>query len=189
MDLRGSTVRDNAGAEGRIVALSLPWVRIDWWGQNSREECILRSDPRIEALEILTLGGGWVPAKGLIGAKSLRAESVLPKMYSLLEEQVLTEKARSPYKTARRLGKGPRGAPYKYKRDYWTCSGSNYKYVCKGKEGERKKIKRDPDVKADYNQEYKKWWKAKHITAAPRLKLWKYRKPGSRGIKRKKKAK
>lgn len=176
--LRGSTVRDNAGTKGEVLNLSLPWVRIGWQDEDvlaPREESFLRSDPRMESVEILTLDQGWIPLAALVGTITKededgpRGPSLVEDLEGLLEEgELLVEKPRSPFKTAASIGQGPRHRKRVRKQDYWDCSGSNYKYTCKGKEGETKVITVDPAWKRVYNKQYKKWHKARMDVAAPR---------------------
>jgi hypothetical protein len=183
--LRGSTVRDNAGTKGELLNLTLPWVKVGWQDEGvliPREESFLRSDPRMEAVEILTLDQGWIPLSTLIGTVT-EDEDEGPRGPSLVEdlENLLLEKPRSPFKTAASIGPSVAGGwPAKAggkhhmkhrKQDYWDCSGSNYKYLCKGKEGEKKKIKRDPEKKAAYNQDYKEYQKAQKTVAEPHKRI------------------
>jgi len=177
--LRGSTVRDNAGTRGEILSVSLPWVRVGWWDEGAatpREESFLRSDPRVVSIEILTITEGWVPAGRFLGTAETTPQDEEPEDASLAEDlrgliQDLQEKKRSPFKTASKLGHSVRHGKWRKKKDYWDCSGSNYKYVCKGKEGEKKKITVKPGWKAAYNQDYKEYNKASMKKAAPFTKI------------------
>ena len=181
--LRGSTVRDNAGTKGELLNLTLPWVKVGWQDEGAlapREESFLRSDPRMEAVEILTLDQGWIPLGNLIGVEE---EADGPRGPSLVEdlENLLLEKPRSPFKTAASIGpsvaggwpakKGGKHHMKHRKQDYWDCSGSNYHYLCKGKEGEKKKIKRDPGAKAVYNKDYKEYKKRQRDVAEPHKRI------------------
>lgn len=182
--LRGSTVRDNAGTRGELLNLTLPWVKVGWQDENSllpREESFLRSDPRMESVEILTLDRGWIPLSSLIGVVEEDVDG--PRGPSLAEdlENLLLEKPRSPFKTAASIGPSVAGGwPAKAggkhhmkhrKQDYWDCSGSNYHYLCKGKEGEKKKIKRDPGAKAAYNKDYKEYQSRQRDVAEPNKRI------------------
>lgn len=99
-------------------------------------------------------------------------------------------KLRSPFKRAGSIGPGPRhgwgkrrgGSKHK-KRDYWDCSASGkYTYSCKGKEGENKTVKVDPEYKSDYNKLYKAWHRARLRYSAPNLMIKK-----GKGMKKSKK--
>jgi len=81
-------------------------------------------------------------------------------------------KAHSPFKYAGEIGPGPRGGwprglATHTKKDYWDCSGENYKYQCTGKNGEQKTITVKKGWKRDYNQDYKKWQSARKDVASP----------------------
>jgi hypothetical protein len=178
--LRGSSVRDNAGTHGEVLGLSLPWVRIGWWDEGAkapREESFLRSDPRIAAIEILTLGQGWVPAAELFGVEESDEGPHGPSLTEDLEELLESPggKKHSPFKTAAKIGPGPRhGWPHggkwrmkHKKRDYWDCKCSNYKCKCKGKEGENKTVNINRGWKKTYNKLFKAYHKAKMDVAAP----------------------
>lgn len=156
--LRGSTVRDNAGTRGEVLSVSLPWLRIGWWDENAsrtREETFLRSDPRVSTMEILTINEGWIPASRLVGAEEPDTEPDIKLSEDL--EALLQEKLRSPFKRASKIGRSVANGRWKKKKDYWDCSGSNYRYICKGKEGEKKVITRDKGAKASYNKAYKNY--------------------------------
>jgi hypothetical protein len=183
--LRGSTVRDNAGTRGELLNLTLPWVKVGWQDEGAlvpREESFLRSDPRMESVQILTLDQGWIPLSSLIGIVTEEESEGGPRGPSLVEdlEGLLLEKPRSPFKTAASIGpsirhgwpakKGKRHMKHR-KRDYWDCSGSNYKYTCKGKEGEVKKITVDPEKKAEYNAAYKEFTRKQKDVAAPHQRI------------------
>jgi len=171
--LRGSTVRDNAGTRGEILHVSLPWVRVGWWDEGAkvpRVESFLRSDPRVAGIEILTINEGWIPASRLVGVEEVESDGVEMTVSEDLQALIL-EKARSPFKRAGKIGRSVRNGKWKQKRDYWNCSGSNYKYTCKGKEGEIKKITRDPGKKAEYNKDYKEYMAMKQKTAASFTKI------------------
>ena len=177
--LRGSTVRDAAGTTGEIMNTSTAWLKVGWWDEGAirpREESFLRSDPRVKSIHILTLTDGWIPVVDLIGVSVKEGEKG-PHGPVLVEDLqgLLLEKPRSPFKTAASIGPGPahgwrHGGPSKMKhkkRDYWDCSGSNYVYKCKGKEGENKTVRVNKANKADYNALYKQWRKARLDVAAP----------------------
>ena len=74
--LKGSQVRDTFGNVGRVVSVSLPWVRIGWIRANSvalHEVTYRRGDPVLwDSLEVLTIPGGWIPLGRLVGAKHRR---------------------------------------------------------------------------------------------------------------------
>jgi hypothetical protein len=157
--LRGSTVRDNAGTRGEILSVSLPWVRVGWWDEGavvSRKESFLRSDPRIAGMEILTINEGWIPASRLVGV-DVPAEVEMDTTLAEDLSNLIQEKKRSPFKRASKIGRSVAHGRWKKKKDYWDCSGKNYRYVCKGKEGEKKIITRDKDAKSAYNKAYKKY--------------------------------
>lgn len=175
--LRGSTVRDNAGTRGEILHVSLPWVRVGWWDEGAkvpRVESFLRSDPRVAGIEILTINEGWVPASRLVGAGDSEELETSDEPEVTLSEDLqalILEKARSPFKRAGKIGRSVRNGKWKEKKDYWDCNGSNYKYTCTGKEGEVKKITRDPGKKAEYNKDYKEYMAMKQKTAASFTKI------------------
>jgi hypothetical protein len=185
--LRGSTVRDSAGTRGEVLGLSLPWVRIGWWDEGSaspRVEAFLRSDPRIEDIEVLTIGEGWVSARSLFGAKVVHEEGPHgPSLLNDLDALVQEASKHSPYKTAASTGPSIRGGwppppgakkrlkKHKKKGD-WECKCANYVCKCVGKEGQKKTVnltkskswKLGPD---GYNMQYKAHHSAKMDIAAP----------------------
>lgn len=183
--LRGSTVRDNAGTRGEILGVSMPWVRVGWWDEDAvvpREESFLRSDPRVESIEILTLDAGWIPASRVIGVEDVAdpepsAPSLSEDLAALIEAAGGKEK--SPFKRAKSIGPGPRGGwgkrrggPKHHKKDYWDCKAAGkYTYKCKGAEGEDKTVKVDPSYKTDYNKLYKAWQASRKKSAAPSTKI------------------
>lgn len=198
--LRGSTVRDSAGTRGEVLAMSPAWMKIGWWDEGvllPREEAFLRSDPRVESIEILTLSSGWVPVVSLMGME----ESEEPRGPSLAEdlESLLAESAggkpHSPFKTAAKIGPGPRhgwrhSGKYKmkhHKRDYWDCKCSNYVCKCKGKEGENKTVNIKKSWKKGYNALYKRFHKARLDVAAPVTRIQKRLKSKAKGKAKKKK--
>lgn len=69
-------------ARGRIEAVSLPWVRLEWEKGNSVS--LLRSDASLEEIEILTMDRGWIPLKAILGTKEESVEK--DKIKSLVEE-------------------------------------------------------------------------------------------------------
>jgi len=71
-------------------------------------------------------------------------------------EMLLEAPNRNPFQHKKDLGVGPRGGTNKETK-YWKCKGKNYKYTCKGKKGEIRKVIIDKPWKGDYNQEYKPW--------------------------------
>lgn len=184
--LKGSTVRDNAGTRGELLGLSLPWIKVGWWDEGSasmRVEAFLRSDPRVSSIDILTITEGWVAASRLIGTEEEEETSLSEDLESLIAEAAGGKK-RSPFKTASKIGPGPRfgwrhGGPHKMKhkkRDYWDCSCTNYKCKCKGKEGEDKTVNIKKGYKSGYNKEYKFWRKSKKASIAPKKYLKKKKK-------------
>ena len=189
--LRGSTVRDNAGTRGELLGLSLPWIRIGWWDEGAkapREEAMLRSDPRVASIEILTLGQGWIPVSSLIGVEeeiepSLADSLVEPSLIEDLEKLLLEKGDHRPYKTATKTGPSirggwppPPGAKKRVKthrkRGDWQCKCKNYICKCRGKEGQKKVVdltkskgwKLGP---SGYNMQYKAAHQAKMDIAAP----------------------
>lgn len=63
--LTGSPVRRADGAKGRVKAVSLPWVTVEW--TTGQYESFKRSDDRLGDLEIKTINEGWVPLNTLVG--------------------------------------------------------------------------------------------------------------------------
>ena len=193
--LRGSTVRDNAGTRGEILSVSLPWVRVGWWDEGAavpREESFIRSDPPVASIEKLTKTERWVAAGRFLGTiKEDDADEDDDEEVVLVSEDLedlLLEKPRSPFKTAAKLGRSVRSGRWRHKKDYWDCSGSNYNYVCKGKEGETKKIKVKSGWKKAYNQDYKEYNKASMKKAASFTKITlKNRRKRAQAKKKKKK--
>jgi len=158
--LRGSSVRED-GVSGRILSVSLPWVRIAWEDEDSiipREEALLRSDARVfDAIEIATLNEGWVKLGQLMGARTRGSRSVLAEMKELLEKS-----RHNPFSHQANLGPGPRGRKHT-KANMWDCKCSKYKCTCKKKKnpnrGRMKPIKIDKAYKKTYNKDYRKWKK------------------------------
>lgn len=167
--LRGSTVRDTDGTRGEVLEVSLPWVRLGWWDDDSyvpRHEVLRRSDSRLEAVEILSITEGWVPAAGLLGARSrtIHSRATLPLSERLVDlvkslEEGANKKKMSPYKRLGSIGPAVRGDPTKDRVDDWDCdTKSKYRYVCTNTEtGRKKPIKVKTSWKKPYNKEYKKW--------------------------------
>ena len=185
--LRGSSVRDDAGVRGEIISLDPSCMVVGWWDEGSpgvREEDIEPDDLRVQRIEVLILGDGWVAV-----GRFVEREDAEPRGPTLTEdlENLLTEKPRTPFKTARKLGHSVRHGKWRQKRDYWSCSGSNYKYICKGKEGENKKITVKPDWKKAYNADYKEYQKAAGKKAAPFTKITMKRRRKAAQAKKKKK--
>lgn len=174
--LIGAAVRDNAGTRGEIVAASMPWVRIGWVQDDSpflRMESFLRSDPRLSSIQILTITEGWIPAGNLVGSVSYAEEPLSEDLQSLLGEAKKKKsgggKQRNPFKYSSKLGPAIRGRTFG-KTSYWDCKGSGYRYTCKGKDGEKKVIKRKKEDKAKYQKAYKQWRKARKKAASPNKK-------------------
>ncbi len=73
--LSGAAVRRIDGKQGRIKAVSLPWVTVEW--ANGKSESFLRSDEALsEDIEVKTLNDGWVAIGNLVGiAESEEAET------------------------------------------------------------------------------------------------------------------
>jgi len=177
--LRGASVRDNAGTRGEVLGLSLPWVRMCWWdeeGKPPREEALLRSDPRMSSIDILTLSKGWIPVSDILGAKKKASPPSVAEDLEDLVQEASGGKPHSPFKTAREIGPGPRyGWPHggkwrkkkHVKRSYWDCDCSGYRCKCKGKGGENKTVNIKKGWKKTYNALYKAWRKTRLDVAAP----------------------
>jgi hypothetical protein len=178
--LQGSSVRDSSGTRGEILTLNDSHLIVGWWNEGApgvREEEISPDDYRNAQIEVLTLSTGWVPMGHFV---EVAEDEDGPRGPSLAEdlETLLTEKPRSPYKTASKTGPALVGK-IKHKRDYWDCSkgqhdgykqrkgGDKYFYKCTGKEGEKKTISRDKGEKAAYQADYKMWWRDRQRMTAP----------------------
>lgn len=89
--LTGAMIRSQDGRVGRLVKLSLPWVRIQWEASSSEgaeEQSYLRGDSRVfEDFEIHTLDRGWVPMSKIVSNAKSRMESLLDDVDSLEEQQ------------------------------------------------------------------------------------------------------
>jgi hypothetical protein len=173
--LKGACIRDQQGNRGRILDFSSDSIRVGWDLEGTtaiREESLSFEDPSIRfGLEILTLDRGWARLGTFIERPNSVHETVrscIREIESLLAEETSSKKKKSsehnPFSNKKRLGPGPRGDTMARKQR-WKCSGSNYNYVCKGIAPETKgrtlKIHIDPDYKARYNREYKRWVAAK----------------------------
>ena len=91
--IAGSAIRGIDGSRGRVVSVSLPWIRLKWDVPGdvvAREESILRSDPKLDTdIEILTMDRGWCPVGSIVGARE-RVESISQSIrddMSFLEEE------------------------------------------------------------------------------------------------------
>lgn len=205
--LRGSFVRHSDGREGTVLRVSLPWVRLEWNGEDG-SEAMLRSDPKLrEDIEVLTTDRGWIPLGSILGvvkeeAKMENYDSVrslveevrgildLDGPEDLSEDKKLMGKFKkgtkhNPFKRVKKgkgLGPGPRGSTTVpgTKRNYWKCRCQSYKCLCRGSEGEKKRVKIGRSYKSTYNIAYRKWRKKKAKEYAP---------GGKRGFKKVKKGK
>jgi hypothetical protein len=205
--LRGSSIRSGE-RQGRIERVSMPWVRFEWDDEDAlRSEAVLRSDQRVEAIEVLTLDRGWVPLKSILGAvkenremttKSDKIKNLVEEVRSILSlkaeeeteeaEEALHQEAvdeivgeifgeakddggdvkgkfkkktlHNPFRRSPKLGPtkipGVSGRVLR-KKGYWSCRCSNYRCMCKGSEGERKKVVIGRQYKKVYNTKYRKW--------------------------------
>ena len=63
-------------------------------------------------------------------------------------------------KKGKAIGPGPRGRENR-KKGYWSCKCAGYRCLCKGSEGERKRVVIGRAYKQRYNVAYRKW-RAKH---------------------------
>lgn len=206
--LRGSFVRHTDGREGQVLRVSLPWVRLEWVGEDG-SETMLRSDPKLrEDIEVLTTDRGWIPLGSILGVVKEEAEmenydsvrSLVEEVRGILdldqEDGVLSETKKlmgkfkkgtkhNPFKRVKKgkgLGPGPRGStavPGK-KRNYWKCRCQSYKCLCRGSENEKKIVKIGRSYKSSYNIAYRKWRKKKAKEYEP---------GGKRGFKKVKKGK
>jgi hypothetical protein len=77
-------------------------------------------------------------------------------------------------KKGKALGPGPKGRIHKPTR-YWTCRCSNYRCLCRGSEGERKRVNIGRGYKKTYNNLYRRW-KAKHASRFKPGKVFRSRK-------------
>lgn len=199
--LRGSHVRHSDGREGQILRVSLPWVRLEWYGDEEESEAMLRSDPKLrEDIEVLTTDRGWIPLGSILGVVKEAKMENYDSVRSLVEEvrgildldenKKLMGKFKkgtkhNPFKRVKKgkgLGPGPRGStkvPGK-KRNYWKCRCQSYKCLCRGSEGEKKTVKIDRSYKDTYNVAYRKYRKKR---------AKEYQPGGKRGFKKVKKGK
>lgn len=166
MELTGAAVRDASGALGRVVDVAMPWITLGWLREESPAIETVRFDLDLEGVEILTMEDGWVPLNEMVEVEFEGPCGLLEDLDALLEGP-----DRRPFKRASSIGPGPRHGwvhgPKLRKRDYWNCKCGKYKCLCKGKDGEKKKIKLSPEYKSGYNKQYKQWHRARLQKAAP----------------------
>lgn len=78
-------------------------------------------------------------------------------------------------KKGKALGPGPKGRVHKPTR-YWTCRCAGYRCMCRGSEGERKRVNIGRGYKKTYNTLYRRW-RAKHASRFKPGKVFRSRKP------------
>jgi hypothetical protein len=152
---------------------------------------MLRSDPRLrEDIEVLTMDRGWIPLGAILGVVKEAKMGNYDSVRSLVEEvrgildldeedlqEISNQKAaakfkgttkHNPFKRLKKgksLGAGPKGSttvPGR-KRGYWRCRCQSYKCLCRGSEGEKKRVNIGKGYKKSYNILYRKWRK-KHAS-------------------------
>jgi hypothetical protein len=170
MELTGAAVRNAEGALGRIVEVVMPWVTLGWVVEGAPRVETIRFDLDLDGVEVLTIEDGWVPLNEMVEVFIEDEDGPCGLVEDI--DDLLAEKVdRRPFKRASSIGPGPRHGwahgPKLRKRDYWNCKCSKYKCLCKGKEGEKKKIKLSPEYKSGYNKQYKQWHRARLQKAAP----------------------
>jgi hypothetical protein len=160
--LRGSSVRE-ADTSGRILSVSLPWVKISWEDEDSlipRVESLLRSNPRLhDDIEIHTLTEGWVKLGSLVGSRPRGRTSIIQEMRALAEAS-----QHNPFTHQSAIGPSAvswaKNRSVKKKGD-WVCKCGGYKCKCKktkAKKGTKKTktITIKPGYKKKYNRDYRK---------------------------------
>lgn len=185
--LRGSRVRSEGGESGVLSRVSLPWVRIEWQQEDGsvRSQSLLRSSLQNEGkgIEVLTMDRGWVSLGSLIGVKEEAKVENYDRVMGLVEDvrdildlheqDKASKKIKGKFKKATKhnpfkylkkgkaLGPGPRGSTEVpgTKTGYWRCRCHSYKCLCRGTEGERKRVDIEKGYKATYNKAYRKWRK------------------------------
>jgi hypothetical protein len=172
--LKGSDVRSRAGEKGRVLSVTDEGLKLAWDEEGRalpREESIRPQDHRFNrSVEILTLDRGWLPLPVVIqvpNTDTTIAEEALA-LASLLRSLVET-KERNPFQGKSTIGPGPRGEVL-HKRNKWRCTTTKpYHQRCVGiapeNEGQVIHNKIDPEWKAEYNRQYKRW-KARRKEAA-----------------------
>lgn len=154
--LKGACVRDKVGSRGRLVSIEDTSVIVGWETHTSslREETLDKTSDRYRyGVEVLTLDRGWAPLSDILPSPT-PGERIVSEMRHILEQN------HNPFQNKAKLGPGPRGGTNQ-RRNRWSCSGSGYDQVCVGiaedNNGQILRIRIDPEYKAQYNREYKRW--------------------------------